>query len=362
MTSEEKTLWQEKIQVHISELKKDKTLAFFLPLLEKLDDKLKQVSNLPEVAEHYKILEGLIGIFKDLKKYFDIQNGQSPVDVWNKVITEHYEKQDNWAVRDVLQPRGDLYQFYFGDVLDDLLKINKPSEPVPVPMLLVVMDAKEADELEDQIINKASNDIHSEDFKKLLVNNWKLRYKNNTTNNKKLWQPFANGKNDVNIQELMDKALSCVNGFKPLTPDIIDIRTVNRPEMRVQLKSLRQYGCIIIIDVISMAHPDIQYELLQSGLISNHNTLIASIFPISKELEIIQNTISVVEEYINKEFYHRFTLDLDNQCARVTSNIDINRWIKEQILKILPDNLKIQETDKQGFPQSWGQFGGEINQ
>ena len=350
----EQNIWQE-IKNRLSELKKNETLAFFSPLLETLEDKLMQVASLPEAEEHYKILKALIGLFN--KILIGIQTGKSPIDVWNEVTRVPEQKQDNWDVLgDVFQPTGHLFQFYLGD-FQNSLKIDKPSEPILLPIVLVVMDKREAQELESQIINNSFTYIPS-DLKNLLVNDWTQRYQANP----KLWQPFSGTKGAVSIKQLMEKALNCIDCCKsPLKPDFLDIRTLNRPEKRVQLNWLRQNGCIAIADIVSMAHLKIQNEFMQSGLNFSPKTLIASIPPIPKELEVIQKTISVVEQYTHKEFHQRFNIDFDSKCARVSSDIDINRWIKEQIPKILPDDLK--HENKQGIANNaWLRFEGGKNQ
>jgi hypothetical protein len=348
MSSEK--VW-EKVKHRLLQLQQDKALtsskSFLIKLQQWADAKCYPL----------EIFNLFIEIFQHMSA--DIQKGHSINTLLEKTISGGYV-QPEWDVNSVFQANGHIIQVIFNQFREEI-GVDESKQNILIPIVLVVMNAKEVKELNSELICKNDsnkNYIHCESLKNLLVENWRQRYKDSP----KLWQPFSSANNAMTIEKLVKKALNKVDCCKePLEPDFVDIRQINHSDQRSQLNWLRQNGCIVIVDVISMAHPYLQQAFLQSKLDCFPN-VIASIYPIHKELEAIQQTITVVEQYINLEFHNRFNEDFDSRCARISSHIDMNRWIKEQMPKILPDDLKAQEKDKQGISPLWYQFSKGANQ
>ncbi|KHD08558.1 hypothetical protein PN36_19315 [Candidatus Thiomargarita nelsonii] len=293
-----------------------------------------------------EIFKAFINIFQYMSA--DIQTGQSINTLLEQAISGTYV-QPGWDVHAVYQANGDIFNFIFNQFREDIA----PKESgILIPVILLVMNNKEAEALDSGVaFQNHHNELHDDfqQLKTLLVEhkiNWLNRYKALPEE----WQPFLSDENTMSIKQIMKEALSLVEGCtRPLIPHFIDIRTLNNSENRPKkykfgLRKLRD-GCIVIMDIISMRHPQIQREFRKSLLDAFPNTLVAAIYPIPpSHLGKLSQTMILIEQYTELEFYKRHKTDRDLKCDEINEKFRLERWIQE-LQQFLPNKVKMNTTD-----------------
>ncbi len=329
-------IWQE-IQNDISSFLENETLADFRPLLEIL---YRWSSARPPVYPP-EIFKAFIELIRKMSA--DVQQGRSIHDLLEQTISGTYI-QPNWQAHSVFQANVKV----FCHALDDFKKEIKPKTEFPIPIVLLVMTATEAREL---LSGEAFPDNHPElreNFEKLQTllaehdetSDWIQRYGEKP----ELWKPFSAGDSD-NINRLIYQALKRVEKVekynKPLSPFFIDIRKVNQCnyDSRCELKQLRDEGCVVIMDVISMHHPAIQREFRQSLLDAFPRTIVAKIAPVYTAFDLMREMVIFIEQYVVAEFYMRMDTDSDDQCRKVIDLSELNAWLNGYVPKLLPDDI-----------------------
>ncbi len=323
-------IWQ-KNQQDLSQLLKDNALAPLQPLVENLQSISSAKAYPPEICRAFIELVRQMGA--------DLRQGRSVDDVLDQAIARSgtYE-QPEWDVNNVYQAGGNIIQIY----LDKFRQEIEPSQPDPgisIPIVLLVMNATEAQQLASERAFCGYPAQLCADFNRLqeLLNqngfsDWVQRYGEFP----EIWQPFSTPDCQKNIEQLVRHALSMIDYPKPLVPKFIDIRTLNADSNRPQLRQLRHDGCVVIIDAISMRHPVLQCEFRKSLLDAFPNTLVAMVAPIHPVLEIVQQMIVVIEQRIDLEFHRRFSVEYDDKCAEVSTHIQFSLWLKNQVAQLLP--------------------------
>lgn len=159
------------------------------------------------------------------------------------------------------------------------------------------------------------------------------------------WRPFnGNGKT---IEELIRRKLYDLR-WGEINPIFIDIKTLNQECYRPTLKKLRETGCVVITDVISMQHPVIQQEFRRSLLDAFPCNLVAKIAPNMNILEFIRGLSIIFELHADIEFYRRCRIDEDRRCKRIHNEYDFGDWFGEQVKKLpMLENAKKPDTNNQ---------------
>ncbi|MCP4106269.1 MAG: hypothetical protein GY749_12135 [Desulfobacteraceae bacterium] len=331
-------LWQE-IQNDISSFLENETLADFRPLLEKLYQYSSAQAYPPEIFKTF------IEIIRKMSA--DVRQGRPIYDLLEQTISGTYLQPD-WQANNVFQADGDVFCY----VLDKFKKDIKPPE-IPIPVVLLVMTATEAQEL---LSGDAFPDNHPElreNFEQLQTllaehnetSDWVQRYGEKP----ELWKPFGGGSDNINkliyqALERVEKSDDPLSPFTdiPLSPFFIDIHRVNKCDRksRRELRQLREDGCVVIMDVISMHHPSVQREFRRSLLDAFPSTLVAKIAPVDSVFELKQDEVVIfIEQYIKTEFYRRMTMDPRGQCMEISRPIHIGNWLTSHISKLLPDDI-----------------------
>jgi hypothetical protein len=119
---------------------------------------------------------------------------------------------------------------------------------------------------------------------------------------------------------------------------------------------LRELGCVIIVDSISLFHPTVRQNLLNSQISSNKNVAIIVLSPINhsdiQANQLLEQTI----KYQYQPAFHRFHKKLDKLCEIGIGDL---RAIKRLLFSILPETAQIivkqpQLKNKQKFRRAMG--------
>ncbi len=330
------------LNIDILQLLEDNALSFFHPLLEEL----RQLSR----AKHYppEVLSGFLDLIH--RMLADIQDGKSMDSLLKQAIFGHYVQPD-WDVHSVFQKNKDSFQRVLKDFRDEI-KSESQETGVSIPIVLLVMNETEARALEkEEVFQSGLHDELRADFQELrtLLEERKLEWTKNYAHDPEKWRPFINDASRLTIKELLEEALAKVKGcVKPLIPEFVDIRTLNNEDKRSDLTELRD-GCVVIMDILSMRHPDIQREFRRSLLDVFPHTLVASIPPFQFTLEEINHRFVIFDQYTDLEFYKRFDVDCDDKCRTIKEGSDINRWIRKHVPDLLSDKFKVLTDIRKNF-------------
>jgi hypothetical protein len=313
--------WEE-IAAELSRLIEDNSLVSFHPLIEKL--KIYSSAQPPKYPpEFYRTFIALVQQMSN-----DVEEGNDVLDVLTQAIQKKGSySQPDWDVNNVYQSSGQAFQFILNNFRSEIKPRTAPTH-ISIPVVLLVMNVDEAQELFSGAAFKDYPNSFSAEFKRLAkllekkqLTDWIKRYGSTSRD----WRPFADV--DQSIEEVINNTLGKLTEYKkPVIPEFCDIRNLN--EDRAKLKDLRMKGCILIKDLISMRHPLIQREYRRSLLDAFPNTPVVRVTPLTDALSLTQRMINFSEQYIDLEFYKRMTIDLDDRCRQVSQAYEFGGWLK----------------------------------
>lgn len=326
--------WQQ-IKAELSQLNNDQQYKPYRPLLDNLQHMADARYPSPEVVKG--VLEWV--------KYMQAQG--TPAQEISRLVEGGFVQPD-WKVEgDVDQANRDLIKQTFITIVNNNIKELKEDETelsIPVPIVLLVMTKREAEDLvtlhafdgfTEHILYTEQFSRYQKALEEKKFVNWIQRYGDRPEE----WQPFSNDPTTIN--DVITQALGSIEGYdSPLVPNFIDIRTLNEDNARRNLWNLRQNGCVVIIDSISIRHPVIQRAYRRTLLDAFPNTLLVKLNPFSDPSELEEQMIKFSERYIDLEFFKRFRVDLDSKCDEVEDNLHFKRWLLDQAPKLLPEGEK----------------------
>jgi hypothetical protein len=310
------------IQKALAELRADRTLASYDSALQQLE-RWSKVEPQPRQADFFM---ACIAFFQELRS--DIQNNQPVQEKINRALAGTYV-QDKWQVGNVFQANRDVINIILGD-------FRTPDPGIAVPVVLVVMNAEEAQQLVTREVFQRYPDVSS-DFDELQrslegekLTDWITRYRAAP----EAWLPFRD--KQESIEQIVRRVLSLIDGYqRPIFPEFIPIHQLNENQNRRKLKELRLEGCIVVMDIISIRHPLIQYAFRRSLLDVFPSTMIVRVAPTSGALNIVQQMITFSEQFVESELYKRFEDELDPNCANADRYSDFARWVKGQAEQLI---------------------------
>jgi hypothetical protein len=168
------------------------------------------------------------------------------------------------------------------------------------------------------------------------------------------WRPFSDSPDT--LKQLVTQKLAAISNFKkPLVPDFIDVRqlandTSEQGFRKNSLKLLRQEGCIVIMDIISMHHKVIQRAFRRSLLDVYPNIPVIRMSPISSiQFFDDQQMLNFDDKYREMEIYKRLNWDEDDSCRDVTNSGALGRWINGRVPEMLRrrDSYKLAQQNVQ---------------
>ncbi len=239
----------------------------------------------------------------------------------------------------VFQANGNIFQFHINE---QIKKLEEPDSHLSIPIVLLVMTEMEASDLES---GKAFDNYPSEygdNFKALLVElenyPWKPLYGATPED----WRPYFDQRTIGTLITEMLKVMRRKNRYaKNLVPEFVDIRTLN--DDREQLKKLRDNGCVVIDDVISMRHPQIQHAFRRSLLDAFPKTVVGRIAPMDEAFNIKPPPalFTFSETFADLEFSKRINNDFDESCREVFQQQTFGSWFFNHVPKIIPEDEQL---------------------
>lgn len=236
--------------------------------------------------------------------------------------------------------------FYFGEARKrvDAKAVNPKVE---VPIVLLVMNKKQAKELDDEtaFVDLAADFkvAFKQDFdalRPLLPPNWLDRYGKDPED----WKPFLDKPDSIKqwVTEMLDRVRQDNNYPSELAPKFVDISTMNQ-EWR-ELVALREKGCIVIEDAVAMRYPAIQREFRRSLLDAFNKIIIIRIVPQAAALDWIQQPmLTWLQSFGDLEFYKR-RVDGDDKCREVFTSVDFRGWFKQHVPNLIPNEEKVKNS------------------
>lgn len=304
---------------------------------------------------------------------WEIKGDANPLEVFSKAIPETSasgqqpeERTTYSASGDVLKAEGNVFKagnnlttadnvfnapvfnasvFYMDSYKDAKGELDK----ILLEVVLFVMTDEEAKQLNsEEVFASYNNPIYFRQFgelqKKLTeeqIQDALERYGPTSED----WRPFKDVED--NISKLVQDALKLIRDFKkPIVPHFVDIRSLTDEKSektnRLTLKLLRDEGCIVITDVISMQHPVIQRAYRRSFLDVYSHIPVIRIAPTDRVLRFEQQMINFFERQLDLEIMKRLDWDADDSCREVSRDSGLKSWVRGQV----PGILKRREDSK----------------
>lgn len=362
MTSE--YLWDQ-IKEELNRLIMDEEYKLFRGSLENLVNATNFALARHLAASGEEAREAL-DLIKDMQR--QVKSGVNPREVFEKVLSESSQRQEkskagvggdelraaddiysaqgdiNRAERDVIKAGGDVYLFNIPWLLNESYKeIKRGSDQIRVQVVLLVMTDMEAQQLNsEELFEQFKNPVYSQQFGSIQQQltaaqiDCSLRNYGPTPED---WKPFLAG--TETISELVTNALREVRGFnKPLAPDFRDIRMLapesDERKARASLRLLREEGCMVIMDVISMHHPVIQRAYRRSLLDVYRNIPVLRVAPTDTVHGLDeQDMLAFSDRYRDMEIYKRLNWDPDDSCRESSKGPGLLRWIIGNVPELL---------------------------
>ena len=233
---------------------------------------------------------------------------------------------------------GDSLRKVFRTSRDSFITIDPSMEQYlqflgyEINIVLLVMNHSEAEELCSEIVFSDYNIELRENFQQLkqtLADNGVIDWVDHYQSTSEEWQPFNE---DKNITQLIDEVIEDVNSRSIIVSRFIDIRELNQDNdnsFRL-LKKLRDKGCIVIMDVISMQHPEMQRLFKSTALDASSNTLLLMVAPIHSAFDVVTSITGIIEQRIDLEFYRRSQLS-DSKCIETAREDRFRAWLIEKL-------------------------------
>lgn len=287
--------------------------------------------------------------YPNIPNRFDLSKSQQIIEVFQN-ISHSLESGDNFrsvfrTSRDILITIDPLNEEYLEHFCN---KIN---------IVLLVMNNSEAQELYSESVFSDYNIELRENFQNLklqLTNNGVITWVNHYQSDSTQWQPFNSDSRNITqlINEVIEK-IEKVESQSIIVSQFIDIRKLNEdnPNSLNLLKKLRDEGCIIIMDVISMQHPEMQRLFKSTALNASYNTLLLMVAPIHSAFDVVTSITGVIKQRIDLEFYRRLTLS-DSKCMKTADNHIFRNWLIGKV----PSLLLVPETENVS-DRPWSYFG-----
>jgi hypothetical protein len=241
--------------------------------------------------------------------------------------------QPAWTIYDLFSAQKPVFEY----ILIQLSKhVKDNSANGGVPIVLAVMNQVELQELmQGTAFNGYPEDLRN-DFDELRavlaangVDNWPQCYRLTSEE----WRPFAPKGVETSVRELIEEVLrSLQRGTEPTTASFIDIRTLGNN--RWLLVKLRNEGCVVIVDSVSMRHPTIQRAFQQSLLDAYPKTSVVNIAPIQSAFELVRRMriflqLQVSDLEFDKRRRSRF--EEYGGCREIYDRDEFEQWIADRV-------------------------------
>lgn len=253
--------------------------------------------------------------------------------------------QPSWLVKgDVTQVDG-TYENNSRQFVQNIFvqtKFSLPdSENIEVPIILVVMTKDEANELISGDAFPESYEGLKADFEKLkmhldnIAKDWEKRYDDKP----KKWKPLGGKTIETIVNERLNGLENEMDEFdRPLEAKFMDIKSLTAIDNRYELRHYRGKGCIVILDIISMRHPDLQRAFHQTLLDASPKTSILNVAPSPKTFERADSLSVFIQLKLDEmEVVRRFNDPGSNANERLFDEYflaDTMSWLTSRLTEI----------------------------
>lgn len=166
------------------------------------------------------------------------------------------------------------------------------------------------------------------------------------------WRPHEHS--GLSIRQIIQNSLNYHNAglqqsnkvFSPkfVTEDFCsDMEAEN---YKIMKKSIEKQGGMIIVDAVSLHHPEIYKKLSNSGLLTNRKIAVLILSPMNEDMQMNN---SLVQEMIRSNMryvFERFAHDADPTCEiRVGDTNSFKRWFINALTQISIEKQKMPEVN-----------------
>jgi len=245
-----------------------------------------------------------------------------------------------------LQLKQELEQL----ILEFDLQVKPDQNEIVIPFVIVAMTKSEVNNLSQKITSNQAELLTDEfkNFQELTRLLQEYGIKNNIVDHysdiREEWKPltFQGLSIKTVITEIIDNTsssnsrLANSSSLKPIF--LSDVCLGENDDERIKTwNDLRKSGCVIIVDAISLFHPQVLNKLLKAEITSKENVAFLVLSPVNP-LDIKANKL--LEETIKKAIepaFLRFNDDLDKLCEIGIGDL---RAIKRWFVSVIPETAE----------------------
>jgi hypothetical protein len=233
-------------------------------------------------------------------------------------------------------------QNIFNIALGDRPRSQGAPDAALAPIVLAVVTEAQAAEL---VNGTAFDDYpqmlrdHFDQIRSLLtadeaLGDWRERYGDTAFE----WRPFGSNATIVDlVKHAVSEANQAFTFTRRLEPELIDIAAVN--DDRPRLRRLRQLGCVVIVDSLSMRHPALQRAFHHSLLDAYPSTSVVVVAP-TKNMFAPARCLSVVLQLQLQDLeFAKRRLDVweeEGMSAETAEANEFETWIGRQVKRLAP--------------------------
>lgn len=224
---------------------------------------------------------------------------------------------------------------------------------IDVHVVLLAMTRAEADELVDESAFAAAQPtrLRANNFSQFrqhledVFPEWREHYRDRP----ELWHPLGTSLSEpTDLDSLVTTALDIAEHELSqayareisLVRNYQDVRSLHHSNNREFLEELRQDECLIIIDAVSLYHPDIFRAFQRSLLDVYHNTSVVTYAPNEHLLRAMRDMIVALEFPIkDMGFIYRQNPDAADRdrCVVTSEDPTFRRWLNSQMRQAIED-------------------------
>lgn len=235
-------------------------------------------------------------------------------------------------------------------IIDFESELNlKQHEEIEIPFVIVAMTQDEANQLREMTLNQlgAGNDELKkfQDLTQMIKEHGIQDFINYYSEIREGWKPYIC--QESTIQAVIITMVEEINCYRseianlPLVqPKFLSHECLGLDDSkRVSAwNELRQMGCVLIVDSISLFHPKVQEKLLKAEITSNENVAILVLSPINpyaiQANQLLEQTIS----YQMEPAFFRFNEELDKLCEIGIGDL---RAMRRWFFSVIPETAEI---------------------
>ncbi|WP_448642770.1 hypothetical protein [Geodermatophilus sp. URMC 63] len=224
-----------------------------------------------------------------------------------------------------------------------------------MPIVLAVMTATDVEALiQGSVFDDRLATLRS-DYERLRglledleVSDWTERYGQAAED----WRPFGLGTDSV--AQLVSRTIGAANqrwGYTPpLSPSFFDVRRLVAD--RQQLQDVRERGCLVVVDLLSMCHPAVQRGFQLAMLDAYPRSAVVAIAPAHQALEPAKAVNVMLELPLSDlEFGQRLRDIFDEWFTETTDLLPLEKWIAQRVVALAD------RTSQQSSPLNRALFG-----